>query len=231
MDFANSPQIAARALEFVREGDVIGLGSGHAATAFVHALAGPVRAGFRVRAVPTSEATAALARRLGIPLITLEDTLPIDLAVDGADEVDPDLNLIKGWGGALVREKIVAAAARRLIILIGPEKTSEKLVEALGSRGRLPIEVVPFGLALCRERLAALGCPPTPRTENGALFVTDNGNYILDCKVSALRDPAALEQAILAVPGVIDTGLFLGMADTVLIQQDDTVEVRRRRTT
>ena len=225
---SNPLAVSQRALELVKAGDVVGLGSGHAATAFLDALAARVQAGLRVRAVPTSEATAALARQLGIPLVTLEDALPIDLTVDGADEVAPRLNLIKGLGGALVREKIVAGASRRLVILIGPEKVSEKLVKGLGARGILPVEVVPFGLALCRRRLADLGCPPALRQVDGRPFVTDNGNYILDCKVAGIPDPAALERAILAIPGVVDTGLFLGMADTVLIQQGDSVTVRQR---
>jgi ribose 5-phosphate isomerase A len=144
--------------------------------------------------------------------------------VDGADEVDPHCNLIKGYGGALVREKIVAAASRRLVILVGPEK----LVPVLGSHGILPVEVVPFGLALCRRRLAAMGWVPQPRADDGKLFVTDNGNYILDCRVSPLDRPEELEQEVCAIPGVVGTGLFLGMADTVLIQNGEAVEVRNR---
>ncbi len=216
--------IAERALEFIVPGAVIGLGSGRAATAFVRTLAERVRAGLRVRAVPTSQATASLASELGIPITALDVVEQLEVTVDGADEVDPELNLIKGLGGALVREKIVAAASRRLVILVGPEK----LVPVLGSRGILPVEVIPFGLAYCRRRLQDLGLDPQPRLAQGRLFVSDNGNAILDCRVSALADPSRLDQTIRSIPGIVGTGLFLGMAHTVLIQQGDRVEMRQR---
>ena len=144
---------AERAFELITDGAIVGLGSGRAATQFVLALGRRVQQGFRVRGVPTSNAIADLARQEGIPLASLEEIDAIDVDVDGADEVDPHLNLIKGLGGALVREKIVAASARRLVILVGPEK----LVPVLGSRGVLPVEVVPFGRALCQRRLDAKG--------------------------------------------------------------------------
>jgi ribose 5-phosphate isomerase A len=214
--------IAERALEMVLDGSALGLGSGRAATEFIHALGRRVRDGLRIRGVPTSEATADLARRLDIPLVTLEDVEALDVAVDGADEVDPQLNLIKGLGGALVREKVVAAAARRFVILVG----SEKLVPVLGCHGVLPVEVVPFALPLCRRRLEALGCPPQPRQAAGKLFRSDNGNPILDCRVGPISDPAALEAAIRAIPGVVGTGLFLGMAHTILIQDGENLQVR-----
>ncbi|MGH7433214.1 MAG: ribose-5-phosphate isomerase RpiA [Candidatus Methylomirabilales bacterium] len=215
---------AAHALDFVESGDVVGLGTGRAATAFVHALGGAVRNGLRVRGVPTSQVTAELATRLGIPLASLDEVGQIDVTFDGADEVDPQLDLIKGYGGAMVREKIVAASSRRLVILVG----SEKLVPVLGSRGILPVEVVPFGLSLCRRRLGELGCKPVVRTVNGRDYVSDNGNQVLDCAISPIRDPGELEQAILSIPGVVGSGLFIGMADTVLIQDGEKVEMRRR---
>jgi ribose 5-phosphate isomerase A len=138
----------------------------------------------------------------------------LDVTVDGADEVDPNLDLIKGYGRALVREKIVAASSRRLIILVG----EEKLVEKLGTRGKLPVEVVPFALPLCERRLGELGCRPIPCVDSsGGLFVTDNGNHILDCEIEPIANPAQLEHDIHAIPGVVGTGLFLGMADTVLV--------------
>jgi ribose 5-phosphate isomerase A len=201
----------------------IGLGSGRAASAFVHALGARVRAGLRARAVPTSAATAALARAEAIPLAELDET-PLELTVDGADEVDPALDLIKGYGGALVRERIVAAASHRQVILVTPEK----LVDRLGARGRLPVEVVPFGRPLCQRRLRALGCPPRLREADGRPFVTDNGNAILDCAIGPLEDPAALERAIRAIPGVVDTGLFLGTAHTVLVAEAGQVRTLRR---
>jgi ribose 5-phosphate isomerase A len=216
---------AQAALEFVSDGRTLGLGTGRAATAFVRALGERVRQGLDVRGVPTSEATAAVAREVGIPLLTLAEAGEIDTTFDGADEVDPQLDVIKGYGGALVREKIVAASSRRLVILVG----AEKLVSKLGERGKLPVEVLDFGRALCARRLAALGCEPAVRrTEDGAEYRTDNGNPILDCKVSGIEDPAALESAILAIPGVVGTGLFVGMADAVIVQDGDHVEVKRR---
>lgn len=218
---------ARRALELVSDGSVIGLGTGHAATGFIVALGDRVRHGLRVRGVATSETTANLARQLGIPLTTLDEVDAIDVDVDGADEVDPRLDLIKGYGGALVREKIVAAAARRVVILVGPEK----LVPVLGSHGKLPVEVVPFALASCRRALAALGCPAVPRTSDGKLLVTDNCNHILDCHIAPLVDPHELEASIRQIPGVVGTGLFLSMACTVLIEREDGVEVRERAPT
>jgi ribose 5-phosphate isomerase A len=216
--------LARRALGFVKDDTAVGLGAGRAATAFVRALAARVRDGLRVRGVPVSEATAELAEDLGIPLVGLE--AEIDVTVDGADEVDPDLNLIKGYGGALLRERVVAAASRRQVILV----ERDKLVPRLGSRGRLPVEVVAFALPLCRRRLAALGLGPTLRTTGERPFVTDNGNVILDCVVGPIADPSGLERALRAIPGVVDTGLFLGIADTVLVADGTTVrELSRQR--
>jgi ribose 5-phosphate isomerase A len=201
----------------------VGLGSGRAAAAFVRALAAEARRGRRIRGVATSEATAALARDLGLELVGL-DAAPLDLTVDGADEVDPALDLIKGYGGALARERIVAAASRRQVILVTPEK----LVRRLGSRGRLPVEILPFARALAERRLAALGCAPGRREAAGAPFVTDNGNWILDCAIAPLDDPAALDRDIRRIPGVVDTGFFLGTAERVLVADGDGVRVLAR---
>lgn len=212
------------ALQIIVDDQVVGLGTGRAATSFIQALGQRIQDGLRIRGVPTSQATADLAQQLGIPLASLDDTPRIDVTVDGADEVDPQLNLIKGLGGALVREKIVAAASERLVILVG----AEKLVPVLGTRGVLPVEVVPFGLELCRSRLRELGCDPSPRMKDDRLFRTDNGNHILDCKISALTNPAELEQSIVSIPGVVGTGLFLGMAHTVLVQDGEEVKVLKR---
>lgn len=225
---------ADRALGFIAEGTTIGLGTGRAATSFVEALGAKVRDGFKIRGVPTSATTTKLATKLGIPLANLEDVDQLDATFDGADEVAPDLSLIKGYGGALVREKIVAASSRRLIILVGPGKE----VARLGARGRLPIEVVPFGLPLVHRRLAEIGlfAEIRPVANPGGLagveltpFRTDNGNVILDCRTGPIADPVALEHALLRIPGVVDTGLFLGMADMILVGHDDgSVEVRER---
>jgi len=206
--------IIERALELLPTDSRICLGSGRAAQAFVKALGERVRSGsLKVQGVPTSEDTARLARQEGITMLNLADAGEQDLTVDGADEVDPGLDLIKGYGRALVREKIVAASSRRLVILVG----DEKLVPRLGSRGKLPVEVIPFALPLCVRRLSQLGCEPVPCRVGESLFVTDNGNHILDCRIAPIADAPRLEADIHAIPGVVGTGLFLGMADTVLI--------------
>ncbi len=217
--------IYERALDFVADGSAIGLGSGRASTEFIKLVGARVRAGLRVRGVPTSRQSAELAESLGIPLISLEEGMPLSLTVDGADEVDPDLNLIKGYGRALVREKIVAAASRMLVILVGPGKTTP----VLGTRGKLPIEVVPFALPLCRAWLADLGLRPVLYELDGKPFVSDNGNYILDCGSGPIEAPAELEARIRAIPGVVDTGLFLGMADRVLVGDDQFALIEERR--
>jgi ribose 5-phosphate isomerase A len=220
--------IYERALEFVQDGDVVGLGSGRASMAFIQLLGERVKAGLKVKGVPTSRISEELARNLHIPLVSLEEGMPLAITVDGADEVAPNLDLIKGWGRALVREKIVAAASRQLVILAGKTKA----VATLGSRGKLPVEVVPFALPLCKARLSEMGLRPVPYEEKGRLFVTDNGNHILDCMLDPIADPPALETQLHAVPGVVGTGLFLGMASVVLLGDEgkefELVEEKRR---
>ncbi|MCY2941656.1 MAG: ribose-5-phosphate isomerase RpiA [Planctomycetota bacterium] len=206
--------IYEKALEFIKSGDVVGLGSGRASTAFIKLLGEKVKAGFKVQGVPTSEDSASLARSLNIPLITLQEALGnISCAIDGADEVDPNLNLIKGYGRALVREKIIAASAKKFIILVG----DDKIVSSLGSRGKLPVEVVPFGVALVKHKLHLLGIHGEIWMRNGTQGITDNGNLILDCVIPPTLDPAKLEIAIRTIPGVVDTGFFIQMADVVLV--------------
>jgi ribose 5-phosphate isomerase A len=215
--------VADRALDLIEDGAKIGLGSGHAAGLFVARLAARVRAGLRVAGVPTSQATERQARALGIPLIELDEDVDLDLTIDGADEVAPNLDLVKGWGGALVRERIVASASRRQVILVG----HEKLVRALGERGRIPLEVIPFARGPALRRLGSLGLRATVRagTDGARPALTDNGNLMLDCSPGApLPDGAAaraLETALLAIPGVVDTGLFLGTAERVLVGHPD----------
>jgi ribose 5-phosphate isomerase A len=216
---------ARHALGFVSEGQTLGLGSGRAAAAFVEALGERVRAGLRVRGVPTSIATAELAQRVGVPLVTLEEAGELDVAFDGADEVDPRLDCIKGYGGALVREMIVAASARRFVVLVG----AEKMVSSLGEHGKIPVEIVPYALPLARRRLAALGLEPVVRTaRDGSSYLTDNGNWILDCGTRPIADASRLEREIRRLPGVVGTGLFLGMANAVLVQEGDQVRVLQR---
>lgn len=219
--------IYERALDLVRDGEVIGLGSGHASTEFITELGERVRAGLNVRGVATSRASEEMARKAGIPIVSLAEGMPLALTVDGADEVDPALHLIKGYGRALLREKIVAAASRKLVILVGPGKE----VPVLGSRGKLPVEVVPFAVPLCQERLAKLGCKPILYEENGAPFFTDNGNYILDCMIAPILHPEQFEEHVRAIPGVVGTGLFLGMADLVLVGDDDFKLVAEKQRT
>jgi ribose 5-phosphate isomerase A len=220
--------IYERALEFVHDGDVVGLGSGRASMAFIQLLGERVKAGLKVTGVPTSRISEELAHTLRIPLVSLEEGMPLAVTVDGADEVAPNLDLIKGWGRALVREKIVAAASRQLVILAGKTKA----VAALGARGKLPVEVVPFALPLCKARLSEMGLHPVPYEERGRLFVTDNGNHILDCMIGPIADPLVLEAQLRAVPGVVGTGLFLGMASVVLLGDEgrefELVEEKRR---
>jgi ribose 5-phosphate isomerase A len=217
--------IYERALQFLADGDAVGLGSGRAASAFIRLLGDRVREGLRVRGVPTSQESARLARECGVPLVELGDALPLAVTVDGADEVDPNLDLIKGYGRALVREKVVAAASRRLVILVGPGKE----VPILGTRGKLPVEVVPFALPFCVRRLAELECKSAHYEEGGKLFVSDNGNYIIDCAVGPILHPDQFEAQVRAVPGVVGTGLFLGMADVVLVGDDEFQLVRERQ--
>ncbi len=222
--------VAARAIELVTDGARVGLGTGRAAAAFIARLGARVAGGLQVTGVATSEASARQAREVGIPLIELDDETELDLTVDGADEVAPNLDVIKGWGGALVRERIVAAASRRQVILVG----AEKMVRALGERGKIPVEVIPIGRGLVTRRLRALGLAPALRMDaSGArAALTDNGNETLDCAPAgplAADAARALEAAIRAIPGVVDTGLFLGTAERVLVgHPDGRVEVLTR---
>jgi ribose 5-phosphate isomerase A len=213
------------ALRYVKPGQTLGLGTGRAATAFIRAL-GAAKLG--VRGVPTSNASAELARSLKIQLDERHEIAKIDIDFDGADEVDPRLNLIKGLGGAMVREKIVAAASRKRIFLVG----EEKLVKRLGARGNLPVEVVPFALAYVMREIATLGLKPHPRKNgDGSPFASDNGNNIIDIGVMEIRSPAQLERALVAIPGVVGTGLFLAMADIVLVaMRDGSIKTLRRPT-
>jgi ribose 5-phosphate isomerase A len=213
-------QVAAQAANLVEDGMVVGLGSGSTAALMVQALGERVRNGLRIIGVPTSEATAGLARSLNIPLATLEDQPRLDLDIDGADEVDPLFNLTKGLGGALLREKIVATAASRLAIIVD----AGKLVEQLGSHAPLPVEIIPFGWRATQQALAQLGATPALRTQGDAPFVTDGSHYILDCRFPPGTDLPALAPAIKALTGVVDHGLFLGMASLVIVGYPDHVE-------
>jgi len=215
---------AELAMDFVEDGFTVGLGTGRAASAFVQVLGERVRGGLVVCGVPTSVATAELARACGVPLVGLDDVESIDVTIDGADEVDPKLDLIKGYGAALVREKVVAAASQRLVILVGPEK----LVSVLGQRGRIPVEVIPFAAAVCARRFTRMGLNGDLRQSEGAPVVTDNGNYIYDCRVESIADPAALDRELCCVPGVLGTGIFAGMACAVVVDRPDGATLMQR---
>jgi ribose 5-phosphate isomerase A len=220
-------QAAEHALAYVQSGMVLGLGTGSTAKHVVRGLGARLRDG-RLRdvvGVPTSEETAALARELGIPLVTLAERPRLDLAIDGADEIDPALNAIKGLGGALLREKIVATSADRFV-LVGD---ATKLVARLGTHAPLPVEVIPFGLPLCERRLAALGCMPTlRRAAGGDPFNTDQGNLILDCRFDGIDDAPALAAAVKAIPGVVEHGLFLGLAVLAVVADSGGVQTMTR---
>ena len=222
---------AARAVEFVHPGMRLGLGTGSTARHFVELIGARVREGLDIVAVPTSQATRADAERLGIRLTTLDETPELDLTVDGADEIGPDLSLIKGGGGALLREKIVAAASARMIVIAD----ESKWVDVLG-RFPLPIEVVPFGLAATRHAVERAIAPVTPgatmtvrQGKDGHPFVTDGGHWIIDAALGRIGDPKALAQALSAIPGIMEHGLFIGLAHTAILARADGVRVVERR--
>jgi ribose 5-phosphate isomerase A len=221
---------ALRALDLVCDGMWLGLGSGSTATRFVEALGVKVAAGLRVLCVPTSEATRAQAEALGIPLTTLDETPHLHLTVDGADEIDDQLRLIKGGGGALLREKIVATASDQMVVIAD----DSKLVKTLG-RFPLPVEVVRFGFAATRRMVEAMaaqaGCKgkiTQRRGKDGAPFLTDQGNFIFDCAFGQIQEPEVLAFALKRVPGVVEHGLFLGVADLAIVATADGVQLLQR---
>lgn len=214
---------AAKAVELIMDGARLGLGSGRAVSVFIAKLGARRREGLRVTGVTASQASTREARRAGIPLIELGEGGRLDLTVDGADEVAPNLDLVKGRGGAMVRERIVAAASASQVIIVG----EGKLVQALGERGPIPVELIPFAEWPAMRELEALGLAPTRRLERSGLrpLITENGNFIVDCALPAPMSNGiaarALERALLAIAGVVDTGLFLGTAERVIIGHHD----------
>jgi ribose 5-phosphate isomerase A len=221
---------AARAIDFIRSGMRLGLGTGSTAAHFVELLGERVRAGLDVIAIPTSEATRAQAMKLGIPLTSLDETPELDLTVDGADEIGPDLTLIKGGGGALLREKIVAAASARMIVIAD----DSKWVPVLG-RFPLPIEITPFGAEATRRAVEAAaanagtaGPAQLRRDRNGHAFVTDGGHWLLDAQLQLITDPPALARSLADVPGVMEHGLFIGLARTAILAGREGVRLVER---
>jgi len=218
-------QVAARAAaQLVDEGDIVGLGSGSTAEYAVRFLAERVREGLKIIGIPTSQQTKHLAEQLGIPLTTLEEHPQIDIDIDGADEIDPQLNLIKGGGGAFLREKIVASVSRRFVVIA----ESSKQVKRLG-KFPLPVEVVPFAQSLIKQRIEDLGAKVSLRSyAYGNPYVTDESHHILDCTFGEIPDPPALAEKLCGIPGVVEHGLFIGMAEMALIGKDGTVIQLRR---
>ena len=203
-------QAALRALDEIRDGMIVGLGTGSTASHFIRELG---KARIKVKGIPTSEASAQLAREVGVPLTTFEEHPRIDVTVDGADEVSPGLDLIKGLGGALVREKIVAHASARVVIVVD----DSKLVDRLGAKTVIPVEVIPLAVPCVLLQLKELGGEARIREKNGQPFVSDNGNRILDWSHGVIDDPAKIEKQLKAITGVVDSGIFAGVADCVIV--------------
>jgi ribose 5-phosphate isomerase A len=224
-------QAAGRALEFVQDGMKLGLGTGSTAKHFVELLGARVRDGLNVVGVPTSEATRADAIRCGIPLTTLDEIDRLDLTVDGADEIDPSLNLIKGGGGALLREKIVAAASDRMIVIAD----DSKWVEALG-RFPLPIEIIPFGLGATQRAIGKAfaesgvsGRMAVRKGQGGHFFVTDSGHWIIDAYLGRISNAPKLAGSLASIPGVVEHGLFIGLASMAMLAGSEGIRVIERR--
>lgn len=218
-------EVAARAsLKFIRDGQVVGIGTGSTAAHFIRLLGDRVQQGLKIRGIPTSDRSRKMSIELGIPLTSLDEVQKIDVTVDGADEVDPQLRLIKGGGGALLREKIVASASKQMVIVVDESKQ----VAMLG-RFPLPVEVIKFAQALVRERIEALGAAVSLRMRpDGNPFLTDENNHILDCRFGQIADPDGLARTLRDMPGVVEHGLFIGMATTVLIAKGGEIKQLHR---
>jgi ribose 5-phosphate isomerase A len=219
-------EAAARAsLRFIKSGQVVGLGTGSTAASFIRLLAEQVKNGLLIRGIPTSVRSQELAESLGIPLTTLDECQEIDVTVDGADEVDAELRLIKGGGGALLREKVVASATKHLVIVADATKQVPRL-----GKFPLPVEVIRFAQALVAKKIAALGADVRLRLQaNGTPYVTDESNYIFDCRFGEIADADNLARQLSDMPGIVEHGLFIGMASTVLLAKgDEIVELHRR---
>lgn len=211
-------KVGRAAADLVEDGQVVGLGTGSTAVHMVRRLGERVAEGLAIRGVPTSVATETLAREVRVPLVDLADVESIDVTIDGADEVDPQLDLVKGLGGALLREKVVASISRRMICIVD----DSKLVPRLGTKAPLPVEVVPFAAPVVARRLAARGWKGTVRSKGGVVFRTDNANVILDVEFGGpIHDARRVESELHAIPGVVETGLFLGVAERVLVAGSD----------
>jgi ribose 5-phosphate isomerase A len=212
---------AEAAVEYVKDGMIVGLGTGSTTEFAVKKLGEKVRDGLAIRGIPTSDITKKQAEEEGIPLIDFSETIYIDLTIDGADEIDADLNMIKGGGAALLREKIVASASREVIIIV----SSEKFVHQLGSFP-LPVEVIPFGWQVIFKQLETLGGSPNLRLKQGQALRTDQGNYIIDCQFSQIIDAVQLEQLLNMIPGVVENGLFTGLCSRMIMADGDKIVLK-----
>lgn len=213
----NSKKLAGeKAVQYVKDGMIVGLGTGSTVYWTIKKLGELVRDGLDIRGIPTSKNTEELAIEEGIPLISLSEIGQLDITIDGADEVNPDLQLIKGGGGALLREKLIASISKRLVIVVDESKCVSRL-----GRFPLPVEVTPFGVEITSKQLQVLGCTPKLRTEKDIPYKTDNGNYILDCSFSSISEPIELTNKINMLPGVVENGLFVNMAEIIVVAKKD----------
>ncbi|MFL2744628.1 MAG: ribose-5-phosphate isomerase RpiA [bacterium] len=214
---------AEAAVEYVKDGMIVGLGTGSTTEFAVKKLGERVRDGLAIRGIPTSDVTKVQAEEEGIPLIDFSETMYIDLTIDGADEIDVNLNMIKGGGAALLREKIVASASKEEIIIV----SHEKFVKQLGSFP-LPVEVIPFGWQIIFNQLETLGGSPDLRLKQGQPLLTDQGNYIIDCRFRQILDAAQLEQRLNMIPGVVENGLFTGLCTRMIMAEGEKIVVKER---
>jgi len=214
-------QAGEKAAEFVKDGMIVGLGTGSTVEWTIRKLGELVQDGMEITGIPTSIRSEELAKQLKIPLATLIEQPEIDITIDGADEVDPGFNLIKGLGGALTREKIVASVSKKEIIVVD----DTKMVQLLGTTAPVPVEVIPFSWNICKAKLQKLNGEPIVRMKDGKEYLTDNGNYILDCRFNGIPDPDDLELKINNIPGVIENGLFLHLIDMVINASPEGIEI------
>ncbi|QKY70015.1 ribose-5-phosphate isomerase RpiA [Lentibacillus sp. CBA3610] len=222
----NAKKLAGEAsLEYVKDGMTIGLGSGSTVYWMIRKLGEHIKNGLDVKGIPSSRQTQNWANEFGVPLTDFAKTQTLDIAIDGADEVDQGWHLIKGGGGALVREKIIAAAAREFVVIVDESKTVSRLGDF-----KLPVEILPFGWEVTAERITGLdGTPVIRRNADGDIFVSDNGNYIVDCDFGMIHEPKTLQQQLKQLTGVVDTGLFVGMADEIIVGYSDRASVLSKK--
>lgn len=213
---------ALAAVNFIQDGMMVGLGTGSTARHVILALGEAVKKGLRIKGIPTSLGIAELATQAGIPLLENQDAWAIDVAIDGADQVDPHLNLMKGGGGALLKEKIVAAAAKQLVIVVDHSKR----VQVLGDPLPLPIEVMPFGWGNTASQIETLGGKAVARQQGGQFFTTEGGHYILDWRIDRIEDPGALERQLNVIPGVVETGLFVGRTSVLVVGTPQGIDIQ-----